>query len=623
MVNQRGATVRLLVMLFVGGWCLAAGISPAWGKGDITPKQTCGVTVPTFEPQYSSLFMAIFAQESGGIADPYRAYNMSKDGPVYGIGQVLHSNIRPWTKKCIGTEYPPTAPNASSPNARQGKSNLTSVPNFWECDDIQLATVTCQLAEYFDKYTAQGEEGFEACRSAAAAWYGGEGSVKKKNSTAKEIGGPSLLEYTTSVCNRWAKGEGGTFAGISAIAQAALAIEFLKCWSCDVIASIVTAGVSTGKDAFDSLRFGLISLMLAVEGLFILWYVFKIVTPFGPDDRVAGTMNSVVSGMFVTMILASLLASGGMFWRYIYTPAMLSTIDLSSAIISASGDTKTRACPSITADRKDTDAVSEQIGDRVSCQVRKMSESLGSGVTIGWAMWNRMNQYPVNLLNPLTALDAAGNFLNRVNLFVSGLFLIGFFFFVSLILAFGVIDVFLRIAILATASPLMIAGYGFKPTRGFASWGLKGFLQSALSLALMSAVAFLGVALVETFGIGDQKVTIANLGQAIEGDKNFPAPTINTAAFWYLITIAMFLASFLPKMPGLAAQLTGGVGMHLSGQMNWGPTIARATASFLSNNTLGKLWHGANNSLLAGSVQAQRAKWQAVQAAYKAKMGGA
>jgi hypothetical protein len=596
MVNQRGANVRLLVMLFVGGWCLAAGISPAWATLDITPKKTCGISMPAFDAEHAGLFMAIFGQESGG---DYQIVN--KDSGALGIGQVMPANVPSWTKECLGQSYTPA--------------------QFLACDDIQLATVTCKLSKMFDNYTAKGEEGFEACRSTAAEWYSGQGSLK--DSTRPQGGYPSILAYTVSVCTKWAKGEGGTFSGISAIAQAALAIEFLKCWSCDVIASIVTAGVSTGKDAFDSLRFGLISLMLAVEGLFILWYVFKIVTPFGPDDRVAGTMNSVVSSMFVTMILASLLASGGMFWRYIYTPAMLSTIDLSSAIISASGDTKTRACPSITADRKDTDAVSEQIGDRVSCQVRKMSESLGSGVTIGWAMWNRMNQYPVNLLNPLTALDAAGNFLNRVNLFVSGLFLIGFFFFVSLILAFGVIDVFLRIAILATASPLMIAGYGFKPTRGFASWGLKGFLQSALSLALMSAVAFLGIALVETFGIGDQKVTIANLGQAIEGDKNFPAPTINTAAFWYLITIALFLASFLPKMPGLAAQLTGGVGMHLSGQMNWGPTIARATASFLSNNTLGKLWHGANNSLLSGSVQAQRAKWQAVQAAYKAKMGGA
>lgn len=430
-----------------------------------------------------------------------------------------------------------------------------------------------------------------------------------------------MLEYTTSVCNRWAKGEGGTFAGISANAQATLAIEFLKCWSCDVIESVVTAGVSLGKQGFDSLRFGLISLMLAVEGLFILWYVFKIFTPFGSDDRVSGTMNSVVSGMFVTMMLASLLASGGMFWRYIYTPAMLTTIDLSSAIITASGDTRTAACPSITADRKDTNAVAKQISERVSCQVRKMSESLGSGMTIGWAMWNRMNQYPVNLLNPFTAGKAVGNFLNRVNLFFSGLALIGFFFFVSLILAFGIIDVFLRITIIITASPLMLAGYRFQQTRGFASWGLKGFLQSALSLALMSTVTFLGVALIETFGIGDQKVTIVNLGQAIENDKNFPAPTINTVAFWYLITIAGFLSSFLPKMPTLAQQLTGSL-MHMSNMMSWGPSIARATGSFLANNTVGKLWHGANNALLAGGVQAQRAKWQAVQAAYKAKMGG-
>ncbi|MFN5589905.1 MAG: hypothetical protein ACK48P_08820 [Holosporales bacterium] len=594
MVNKKGTTVRLLVMLFFGGWFLAAGINPAWATLDITPKKTCGISMPAFDAEHAGLFMAIFGQESGG---DYQIVN--KDSGALGIGQVMPANVPSWTKECLGQSYTPA--------------------QFLACDDIQLATVTCKLSKMFDSYTAKGEEGFEACRSTAAEWYSGQGSLK--DSTAPQAGYPSILAYTVSVCTKWAKGEGGTFAGISAIAQATLAIEFLKCWSCDVIESVVTAGVSLGKQGFDSLRFGLISLMLAVEGLFILWYVFKIVTPFGSDDRVSGTMNSVMSGMFVTMMLASLLASGGMFWRYIYTPAMLTTIDLSSAIITASGDTRTAACPSITADRKDTNAVAKQISERVSCQVRKMSESLGSGMTIGWAMWNRMNQYPVNLLNPFTADKAMGNFLNRVNLFFSGLALIGFFFFVSLILAFGIIDVFLRITIIITASPLMLAGYRFQQTRGFASWGLKGFLQSALSLALMSTVTFLGVALIETFGIGDQKVTIVNLGQAIENDKNFPAPTINTVAFWYLITIAGFLSSFLPKMPTLAQQLTGSL-MHMSSMMSWGPSIARATGSFLANNTVGKLWHGANNALLAGGVQAQRAKWQAVQAAYKAKMGG-
>jgi hypothetical protein len=610
MVNQRGATVRLLVMLFVGGWCLAAGITPAWGAVDLTPKVCPSNTLSTLPPtptvnqDVMGIFGAIAKQESGGKYrkdDGSNLYNESVGSGAIGIAQVMPANVPNWTRQCLGRSY--------------------TAAEFAACDHLQFATVSCMLGKLVDKYTQNGQIPFdvETVRSVAAEWYSGDGSLK--NSTKSESGGPSIMNYTLEVAQKWKENGSGTFAGLSAIAQATLAIEFLKCWSCDVIESVVTAGVSLGKQGFDSLRFGLISLMLAVEGLFILWYVFKIVTPFGSDDRVSGTMNSVVSGMFVTMMLASLLASGGMFWRYIYTPAMLTTIDLSSAIITASGDTRTAACPSITADRKDADAIAKQISERVSCQVRKMSESLGSGMTIGWAMWNRMNQYPVNLLNPLTAPQAVGNFLNRVNLFFSGLALIGFFFFVSLILAFGIIDVFLRITIIITASPLMLAGYRFQQTRGFASWGLKGFLQSALSLALMSAVTFLGVALIETFGIGDQKVTITNLGQAIEGDKNFPAPTMNTAAFWYLITIAMFLSSFLPKMPTLAQQLTGSL-MNMSDMMSWGPSIARATGSFLANNTVGKLWHGANNALLAGGVQAQRAKWQAVQAAYKAKMGG-
>lgn len=132
---------------------------------------------------FEQFFRSIVAQESGG--------NYSAVGPVtsygraYGRYQVLESNVWSWTKKFYGKSLTPA--------------------EFLKNHKAQDVVARGQLKNYWDKYGPRG---------AAAAWYGGEGSVNLHNSTASQQGGPSIKDYVDSVINR-AEGYASTEGNVS------------------------------------------------------------------------------------------------------------------------------------------------------------------------------------------------------------------------------------------------------------------------------------------------------------------------------------------------------------------------------------------------------------------------
>ncbi len=120
---------------------------------------------------FEQFFQSIIAQESGGnygaIGQPTRY------GTAYGKYQVLDSNIPSWTKAYYGRSLTPI--------------------QFLNNRAAQDAVARGKLKSYFNKYGPRG---------AAAAWYGGEGSVNLQNSTTPQQGGPSIKEYVDDVINR-------------------------------------------------------------------------------------------------------------------------------------------------------------------------------------------------------------------------------------------------------------------------------------------------------------------------------------------------------------------------------------------------------------------------------------
>lgn len=117
---------------------------------------------------FEQFFSAIVEQESGGN---YKAIGQpTRYGTAYGKYQVLDANIPSWTKAYYGKSLTP----------EQFRNNPAA----------QDAVARGKLKSYWNKYGARG---------AAAAWYGGPGSVNLHNSTAAQQGGPSIKAYVDNV----------------------------------------------------------------------------------------------------------------------------------------------------------------------------------------------------------------------------------------------------------------------------------------------------------------------------------------------------------------------------------------------------------------------------------------
>jgi murein DD-endopeptidase MepM/ murein hydrolase activator NlpD len=139
-----------------------------------TPPSPVTDTAQTGLSSATDLYSRIVKQESGG--DPTQ---INPDTGAIGIGQVLPENVPSWTKEALGQEM--TVDQFSADAAAQKK------------------VVDFKLNQYVENAKAKGESGVEACRTVAAAWYGGEGA--DKNSEAPQGDYPSLKAYTESVCS--------------------------------------------------------------------------------------------------------------------------------------------------------------------------------------------------------------------------------------------------------------------------------------------------------------------------------------------------------------------------------------------------------------------------------------
>lgn len=125
-------------------------------------------------------------QESGG-----RATIQNTRTNATGLFQVMPANIPNWTKEYVG--------------------KILSVSQFKKDVDAQITVFNGEMGKYL--LTAMKKSGGDvkkAIRMAAAAWYGGEGAMKRfDDPTVFRKGEPSFREYTSSVLQRTMRTSGG------------------------------------------------------------------------------------------------------------------------------------------------------------------------------------------------------------------------------------------------------------------------------------------------------------------------------------------------------------------------------------------------------------------------------
>ena len=130
---------------------------------------------------------AIIGKESGGNPDAYNADAYGADNPALGMGQILESNIAPWSRQVLGY--------------------TVSVRQFRRDPAIQRKIILGVLRDYVSHQIAAGYSPEIAIRRAAAMWYGGPGSVNLYDQQTPQYAGgkeyPSIGAYTSNILERY------------------------------------------------------------------------------------------------------------------------------------------------------------------------------------------------------------------------------------------------------------------------------------------------------------------------------------------------------------------------------------------------------------------------------------
>lgn len=154
------------------------------GNYNLAPKLPAPVASNTVNPQYNvnvsatggggasdldRLMRAIRSQES---SNDYGAVN--KDSGALGGYQIMPSNLPEWSQEALGRGV--------------------SQQEFMGSPSLQDSIAKFKLGQYLNKYGAAG---------AAAAWYGGPGSVAHMDDNSPQPGGyPSLRAYYEAILRR-------------------------------------------------------------------------------------------------------------------------------------------------------------------------------------------------------------------------------------------------------------------------------------------------------------------------------------------------------------------------------------------------------------------------------------
>jgi hypothetical protein len=155
------------------------GVTGPGGNLGVGNTQAVGNPMGSGGPAVDRLFKAITGQESGGqnLVNPHSG--------ALGIGQVMPSNVRAWSKEALGYEISP----------QQFKNDV----------NLQRKIVHFKLNQYYQEGLSKTGSEQEAVRYAAAKWYSGNGN-NRNNYRAQSYAGhayPSIGAYADSVYRKF------------------------------------------------------------------------------------------------------------------------------------------------------------------------------------------------------------------------------------------------------------------------------------------------------------------------------------------------------------------------------------------------------------------------------------
>lgn len=374
------------------------------------------------------------------------------------------------------------------------------------------------------------------------------------------------------------------------------------CWACGTFNTLSAIGLSFADQAFTKLSDGLTVLIGLLMALWVLLFAAKLFLPFGAPGSSHWNIGAVK--MFKLLVVLAFLQSSGPFWDYIFTPVVSTALGLASELASAadtyeadygttesvpqgtgtnsSGGAAIDYCSSVPAVTQITlsSSTSQALTalEQMDCPLARIESQYAKGIMIGVAVIGQSGCNSSWLSNLLPSSSALAYL-------IAGCILIILYGFGYLVFPFLLLDVLMRVSLVAITSPLAIASILFKPTEKIAVRSLWALAQCGLTLMFGAAVAGIGKAMMAY--ILSQLTTLPNGPSSLKDWGNLTSALdqscssgfhidFSSAAFYMLCGTAILMIFMMRRASSLAAEMTG-IGGSV-GALAAGAAVAGAVA---------------------------------------------
>jgi hypothetical protein len=363
-----------------------------------------------------------------------------------------------------------------------------------------------------------------------------------------------------------------------------LANLFAGCWACGAFNTLGAIGLSFADAVFMQLANGMTILIGLFMALWILYFAARLFLPFGPPG--AGHWNIGAEKLFKLLLVLAFLQSSAAFWNYIFTPVLSGALGIASTLATASDkfegqygmtssvpggalDYCNNPAPDTGVDGlTDTTKAAVAALEQMDCPMSRIQSQFGKGIMIG--------------VSVIGEIGCVGNWFSGnpakgfIPLVLAGAILIVLFGFGYLVFPFLLIDVLMRVILVAATSPLAIASILFKPTAKIAERSLWTLVHCGFTLMFGAAVAGIGKAMMayvlSQMAPAGGQVSFNNwdnLSNAIENscNSNFSV-NFASASFYMLCGTALVMIFMIRRAGSLAGELTsisGSTGAQAAG----------------------------------------------------------
>lgn len=310
-----------------------------------------------------------------------------------------------------------------------------------------------------------------------------------------------------------------------------------------------------------------------VMALWVLYFAAKLFLPFGAPG--SSHWNVGASKLFQLLFVMAFLQTSGAFWNYVFTPVLSSGLTLAAALADAAdsyeshyGNSETMPKGTNSVDYcsnppSDNPALTDNTKTaytallQMDCPLSKIQSQYAKGIMIGAAVIGQRDCSS----NSLNLLPSA----KQIEYLLAGAVLIGLFGFGFLVFPFLLLDVVMRVVLVAAIAPLAIASILFKPTVKIAERSLWSLIQCGFTLMFGAAIAGIGKAMMAYILLQISPLTNNqpldnwnNLTTALELSCNGGFHIdFSSAAFYMLCGTAMLMIFMMRRASSLASELTG------------------------------------------------------------------